>query len=497
MDGWGLNPDTASNAIAQARTPFVDGLYETYPNTVLTTHGTAVGLPGGQMGNSEVGHMNLGAGRVVNQELLRISLAVKSGEFFLEPALTDAFRYAAENGKRVHFIGLVSDGGVHSHIDHLKALITLADRAGVPAFIHAFTDGRDTDPRTGLGFVRDLTGFCAPTTTRLASLIGRYYGMDRDKRWPRIKLAYDLLVHGTGEATTDLAESVARSYEAGVTDEFIRPLSVRRDGAPLAVLENGDVVICFNFRTDRCRQLTEVLTQRDMPAEGMHTMDLYYVTMTRYDDSYSGVRIVYDNEVLKQTLGEVIAAHGLSQLRIAETEKYPHVTFFFSGGREEPFSRETRVMVPSPKVATYDLQPEMSAFEVRDAAVAQIRENRPDFMCLNFANTDMVGHTGVFQAAIKAAETVDACVRDVVTACLENGYTVLLTADHGNADQMVNPDGSPHTAHTLNPVPLFVISGNYRGPVREGKLADIAPTLLRIMGLDIPGAMTGKVLIDL
>lgn len=497
MDGWGINPDDRVNAISRADTPFVDSLYQSHPNATLRTHGTSVGLPDGQMGNSEVGHMNLGAGRVVYQELLRINNAIESGEFFREKALLDAFAHANEQSVKVHFCGLVSDGGVHAHIDHLKALVKMAEANDVPSsFVHVFTDGRDTDPRSGLAYVKDLQEFCAPTPTRIASLIGRYYAMDRDKRWPRIKLAYNLLVKGQGEPTDDIVEAIRNSYAGGVTDEFIHPVSVVADDQPIGRIEPNDVVIFFNFRTDRCRQLTEVLTQTDLEDQDMETLPLYFVTMTRYDEHYKGIHVVYDKEVLADTLGDVLARNGRTQLRIAETEKYPHVTFFFSGGREDAFDGEERLMIPSPKVATYDLQPEMSAYGVRDAAVRYIEENAPDFMCLNFANTDMVGHTGVFQAAMKAAETVDACVMAVVEACLKQDYTIFLTADHGNADMMVNPDGSPNTAHTMNLVPLFVISNDYHGKVKNGKLADLAPTILRIMGLRIPDVMTGDQLLE-
>ncbi|MCP4120676.1 MAG: 2,3-bisphosphoglycerate-independent phosphoglycerate mutase [Bacteroidetes bacterium] len=496
MDGWGINPHPAVNAISQADTPFVDSLYTDYPNSTLKTHGENVGLPGGQMGNSEVGHMNLGAGRIVYQDFLKINNAVRDGNFHKEKVLKEAFEYARSNNRSVHLMGLVSDGGVHSHIEHVKALVKMADEADAGTFIHVFTDGRDTDPRSGIGFVKELDAFCEGTTSRIASLIGRYYGMDRDKRWERIKLAYDLLLDGKGKATSSIISAVEESYENGVTDEFILPIVVKEKEEAIGSIKEGDVVICFNFRTDRCRQITEVLTQQDMPSAGMETKDLYYVTMTRYDESYSGVRVVYDKEVLRGTIGEVVAENGLTQLRIAETEKYPHVTFFFSGGREDFFNGEDRIMISSPKVATYDLQPEMSAPKVRDAVIDRVLNEQPDFICLNFANTDMVGHTGDFQAAMKAAKTVDGCVKEVVTACLQKDYTILLTADHGNADMMINPDGSPNTAHTKNLVPLFVISNDYRGPVTDGKLADLAPTLLTIMGLPVPTIMDGKILTE-
>jgi len=496
MDGWGINPHPAVNAISQANTPFVDSLYKDYPNSTLKTHGENVGLPHGQMGNSEVGHMNLGAGRIVYQDFLKINNAIRSGEFHQEKVLLEAFDFANKENKKVHLMGLVSDGGVHSHIEHVKALVEMADKSGTETFIHVFTDGRDTDPHSGIGSVKELDDFCANTTSRIASLVGRYYAMDRDKRWPRIKLAYDLMLKGVGKATTSIVEAVQESYDDDITDEFIKPIIVTDNDQPVALIEEGDVVICFNFRTDRCRQITEVLTQSDMEDEGMKTLDLYYVTMTRYDESYTDVRVVYDKKVLKETIGEIVSAHERTQLRIAETEKYPHVTFFFSGGREDLFEGEDRIMIPSPKVATYDMQPEMSAPKVRDAVIEKISTVQPDFICLNFANTDMVGHTGDFSAAMKAAETVDGCVKEVISACLEKDYTVLLTADHGNADMMINPDGSPNTAHTKNLVPLFVVSNDYRGTVKDGKLADLAPTLLKIMDLPIPASMDGELLTE-
>ena len=496
MDGWGINDDSSVDAIAQANTPYVDSLYTDYPNTTLITYGEQVGLPSGQMGNSEVGHMNLGAGRIVYQDFLKINNAIKEGSFYKEQTLIDAFTYAKVNQKKVHFIGLVSDGGVHSHIDHIKALVEMADDQGIQdSFIHVITDGRDTDPEGGLQYLQSLQSFCSTSNTKIASLIGRYYAMDRDKRWQRIKLAYDLYVSGKGKRFSSVQEAIQKSYDENITDEFIKPVIFEENGELVAKITPHDVVICFNFRTDRCRQITEVLTQHNHIAFDMQTLPLYYVTMTRYDEQFKNIHVVYDKEALQSTMGEVLANGGLSQLRIAETEKYPHVSFFFSGGREVPFKGEERVLINSPKVATYDLQPEMSAYLVRDKVIEKINTNQPDFICLNFANTDMVGHTGDFNAAIKAAETVDSCVKDVINCCLQHDYTVFLTADHGNADKMVNEDGSPNTAHTKNLVPLFVISNEFKGHLHGGKLADIAPSILKIMGLEIPPSMTGEILL--
>ena len=496
LDGWGISPDPGVSAIARAHTPFVDSLYERYPHATLLTDGMNVGLPEGQMGNSEVGHMNLGAGRVVYQDLARINLAVREGRLKEEPVLKEAFAYALENDKAVHFLGLLSDGGVHSHIDHLKGLIAAAQAQGVPrAFVHAFTDGRDVDPKSGRGFLSDLVGFCQDKPCRLASVVGRYYAMDRDKRWERVKLAYDLLVHGTGTPATDAVAAVEASYREGVTDEFIKPIAVTdAAGTPLARIADGDVVVFFNFRTDRGRQLTMALSQQAFHEYNMHPLQLYYVTLTNYDDTFKGVHVVYDKEHIKDTLGEVLSRAGKRQIRIAETEKYPHVTFFFNGGREEPFEGEQRILCPSPKVATYDLKPEMSAFEVRDAIVAELKKETADFVCLNFANPDMVGHTGSMPAAIKACETVDACAREVIETGLAHGYTTLVIADHGNCDTMVNPDGSPNTAHTTNPVPLILVDPD-RKAIHPGVLGDIAPTILELMGLPKPGAMTCKSLL--
>jgi 2,3-bisphosphoglycerate-independent phosphoglycerate mutase len=494
MDGWGLGQVPAADAIQNAQVPFVKSLYSLYPNTTLTTCGEAVGLPDGQMGNSEVGHLNLGAGRIVYQELQRIHVAVRTGEFAANKTLNEAIAYAKNNQKTLHLIGLVSDGGVHSHTQHLKAITQLCKSNDFHQVrIHAFTDGRDTDPKSGLGYLTDLQQYLQQTTGVIASVTGRYYAMDRDKRWERVKLAYDALVHGTGEQTADVLQAVAASYQKNVTDEFLQPIinSQVTDGT----IREGDAVICFNFRTDRCREITQVLTQQDMPEFGMKKLNLHYTTMTEYDKTYQNVHVIFETDNLTKTLGEVLEQHGKKQIRIAETEKYPHVSFFFSGGREQPFEGEKRIMIPSPKVATYDLKPEMSALEVTDAIVPEIENETADFICLNYANADMVGHTGVFSAAIKAVETVDACVKRVVTAALDHGYTVFLTADHGNADYMINEDGTPNTAHTLNPVPLFVIDKDWSGTVKPGKLGDIAPTILSMMQLPIPGEMTGEVLI--
>jgi 2,3-bisphosphoglycerate-independent phosphoglycerate mutase len=497
MDGWGLGKVKAADAIQNARVPFVTSLYSRFPNTTLVTCGEDVGLPEGQMGNSEVGHLNLGAGRIVYQELQRIHVAVRSGELASNPTLLETMAYARDNGKALHLIGLVSDGGVHSHIDHVKALAEICKKQGVNrVFVHAFTDGRDTDPKSGLGFIRTLRDALAQSTGQIASVTGRYYAMDRDKRWERVKLAYDALVHGVGTKTTDPLEAIEASYAENISDEFIKPIiCTGADGKPLATIQDGDAVVCFNFRTDRCREITQVLTQEAFQEYNMHPLGLRYVTMTEYDKTYRNVGVIFRNDNLEKTLGEVLEENGLQQIRIAETEKYPHVTFFFSGGREKEFTGEKRIMVPSPKVATYDLQPEMSAIELTDAIIPEINAKTAHFICLNYANADMVGHTGDFQAAIKAVETVDRCVERVVTAALENGYAVFLTADHGNADYMINEDGSPNTAHTLNPVPLFVIDADWKGTVKAGKLGDIAPSILKIMGLPIPKEMTGNVLV--
>jgi 2,3-bisphosphoglycerate-independent phosphoglycerate mutase len=494
MDGWGLGKIKKSDAIQHAYVPFVTGLYKQYPNSTLMTCGEAVGLPEGQMGNSEVGHHNLGAGRVVYQELQRINVSIRENEFQKNEALLKAIHYARDHQKTLHLIGLVSDGGVHSHINHLKAILSTCKEQGLTdVLVHAFTDGRDTDPKSGIRFIQELLNHMGETVGNLATITGRYYAMDRDKRWERVKIAYDAMVYGTGLKSDQLISSMNESYEHGVTDEFIKP--VINNKIRNASIRNGDAVICFNFRTDRCREISEVLTQTDHPDFGMKKLDIEYTTMTQYDQQFRNVSVMFENDDLKNTLGEVLSKHGKSQLRIAETEKYPHVSFFFSGGREQPFQGESRIMIPSPKVSTYDLQPEMSAEAVTDAVVKSIENDQPDFICLNFANADMVGHTGVWDAVIKAVETVDGCVNRVVTSALEKDYCIFLTADHGNADYEINEDGTPNTAHTLNPVPLFIIDKEWKGVVKNGKLADIAPTILTMMQLPIPEEMKGTILI--
>ena len=491
MDGWGLGKVKSSDAIQHANTPFVSSLYAKYPNTTLVTCGEEVGLPDGQMGNSEVGHLNLGAGRIVYQELQRINVAIRTGEFENNEVLLKAIRYAKENSKPLHLMGLVSNGGVHSHINHLKALTSLCANEGLQnVLIHAFTDGRDTDPKSGLGFLTELAEHLKNTVGNIATVTGRYYAMDRDKRWERVKLAYDAMVHGSGLKAGDVLEAVKNSYAAGVTDEFIKPII----NSSFKGIKEDDAVICFNFRTDRCREITQVLTQTDMADAGMKKLDLQYTTMTQYDHSFKNVNVVFENDDLKNTLGEILQQNKRTQIRIAETEKYPHVTFFFSGGREVPFEGERRIMMPSPKVATYDLQPEMSAYEVTEAILPELKNKSADFFCLNYANADMVGHTGVWNAVIKAVETVDSCVEKVVIAALENDYAVFLTADHGNADYEINENGTPNTAHTLNLVPFFIIDNNWHGTVSPGKLGDIAPTILTMMNLPIPNEMKGTIL---
>jgi len=498
MDGWGLGKVASADAIQHAKTPFVSSLYTKYPNTTLTTCGEVVGLPEGQMGNSEVGHLNLGAGRIVYQELQRINVAVRDGSFVKNEALLHSIRLAKKNQRPLHLIGLVSDGGVHSHINHLKAIVDVCKTEKLnDVFVHAFTDGRDTDPKSGLGFIKDLQSHLNKTVGKIASVSGRYYAMDRDKRWERVKLAYDALVNGEGEKATNAVQAIENSYKKNITDEFIKPCVIVDEAQqPLAKIQNGDVVVCFNFRTDRCREITQVLTQIDQPDFGMKKLSLDYTTMTEYDHSFKNIHIVFSNDNLNNTLGEILEKHNLKQIRIAETEKYPHVTFFFSGGREIPFEGEKRILIPSPKVATYDLKPEMSAYEVTNALLPEIKNKTADFICLNYANADMVGHTGVWEAAIKAIETVDSCVEKVVTAGLENGYTSFVTADHGNSDYMINGDGTPNTAHTLNPVPFFIIDNEWKDKIRPGKLGDVAPTILTIMDIEIPKEMTGEILID-
>ncbi|MEY4038770.1 MAG: hypothetical protein RIR67_1082 [Bacteroidota bacterium] len=496
LDGWGKSPDPKVSAIDNANVPFINSLYTKYPNAQLRTDGLNVGLPEGQMGNSEVGHMNLGAGRIVYQDLAKINLAVANKTLAKEQVLIDAFNYAKANNKKVHFLGLVSDGGVHSHTSHLRGLIDASQEYGLDkVFIHAFTDGRDVDPKSGKKYIQDLQDYIAPTPVKIASVVGRYYAMDRDKRWERVKLAYDLVVHGTGTATKDIVTSIATSYGNDVTDEFIQPLvAVDANEKPLAIIEEDDVVIFFNFRTDRGRELTEALSQQDFHEQNMHKLNLYYVTLTNYDETYQNVKVVYNKDNITETLGEVLEKANKKQIRIAETEKYPHVTFFFSGGRETPFEGESRILRNSPKVATYDLQPEMSAYELKDALVPELHKGEVDFVCLNFANGDMVGHTGIMEAAIKACEAVDVCVKEVVEAALANDYTTIIIADHGNCETMINPDGSPNTAHTTNPVPIILVDKDLK-KINNGVLGDIAPTILELMGVAQPAAMTSHSLL--
>lgn len=491
LDGWGKSPDPKVSAIDNANVPFINSLYTKYPSAQLRTDGLNVGLPEGQMGNSEVGHMNLGAGRIVYQDLAKINLAVANKTLAKEQVLIDAFTYAKENNKKVHFLGLVSDGGVHSHTSHLRGLIDASQEYGLDkVFIHAFTDGRDVDPKSGKEYIQDLQNYIKNTPVKIASIIGRYYAMDRDKRWERVKLAYDLVVNGTGTKAIDPVAAVNASYQADVTDEFIAPVAiVDSSNEPIATIEKDDVVIFFNFRTDRGRELTEALSQKDFHEQNMHKLQLYYVTLTNYDETYENVKVVYNKDNITETLGEVLEKANKKQIRIAETEKYPHVTFFFSGGQETPFKGESRILRNSPKVATYDLQPEMSAYELKDALVPELNKGEVDFVCLNFANGDMVGHTGIMSAAIKACEAVDACVKEVVEVALANDYTTIIIADHGNCETMINPDGSPNTAHTTNPVPIILVDKDLK-TIHDGVLGDIAPTILALMGIEQPAAMT-------
>ena len=491
LDGWGKSPDPKVSAIDNANVPFINSLYKNYPSAQLRTDGLNVGLPEGQMGNSEVGHMNLGAGRIVYQDLAKINLAVAHQTLAKEQVLVDAFTYAKENNKKVHFLGLVSDGGVHSHTSHLRGLIDASQEYGLDqVYVHAFTDGRDVDPKSGAKYIHDLEEHIKDTPVKIASIIGRYYAMDRDKRWERVKLAYDLVVNGTGTPSQNAVASVLDSYAHDVTDEFIAPIvMVDEEQKPLATIVEGDVVIFFNFRTDRGRELTEALSQHDFHEQNMHKLNLYYVTLTNYDETYQNVKVVYNKDNITETLGEVLEKAGKTQIRIAETEKYPHVTFFFSGGRETPFDGESRILRNSPKVATYDLQPEMSAYELTAALVPELNKGDVDFVCLNFANGDMVGHTGIMSAAIKACEAVDACAKQVIEAALANDYTTIVIADHGNCETMINPDGSPNTAHTTNPVPIILVDKDLKN-IQNGVLGDIAPTILELMGIPQPNAMT-------
>lgn len=497
LDGWGIGNKDQADVICNTPTPYWDALLNTYPHSQLQASGENVGLPDGQMGNSEVGHLNIGAGRVVFQDLVKINNACKTNSILDNPEITRAYTYAKEKGKQLHFMGLVSDGGVHSSLNHLFNLIEIAERYGIErSFVHCFMDGRDTDPRSGIGFIEQLEAHMADHGGTIASIIGRYYAMDRDKRWERVREAYDLLVHGKGEAFTDMLKAMQASYDAGVTDEFIKPIvHVDATGKPLATIEEGDVVIFFNYRNDRAKELTIVLTQQDMPEHGMRTLPLEYYTMTPYDDTFKGLHILFDKENVQNTLGEIVSKAGLRQLRIAETEKYAHVTFFFSGGRESAFDLEERILIPSPKVATYDLKPEMSAYEVADALTKAIESERFDYITVNFANGDMVGHTGVYTAIEKAVKAVDACLSKVVEAGKAHGYDIVLIADHGNADNAVNPDGSVNTAHSLNPVPFVYVSDNTSATVDDGILADVAPSICHILGIQQPADMTGHNLI--
>lgn len=495
LDGWGYGDKTKSDAIFNANTPFFDSCLTKYPNTTLKTFGENVGLPEGQMGNSEVGHLNIGAGRIVYQDFAKINKALKENTIDQNPTLLAAFKHAKKNKSNVHFMGLVSNGGIHSHQNHLYRLCELANQQQVKSYVHAFTDGRDCDPKSGLNFIKQLENRLKNTDCELTSVIGRYYAMDRDNRWERIKLAYDLMVNGLGEKSNNLTESIAASYQNGITDEFIKPIiKVGNNGNPVTTIKENDVVVCFNFRTDRCREITIALTQIDIHEHNMHTIPLHYVTMTNYDKTFKDVNVMYDKDNLTNTLGEVLEQYHKTQVRIAETEKYPHVTFFFSGGREEPFVGEKRIMANSPKVPTYDLQPEMSAEEVTIKIINEIKTEQPDFICLNFANPDMVGHTGVYDAIVKAVEKVDSCTEQIVNCGLKNDYSFIIIADHGNADVAINPDGTPNTAHSTNLVPCILIDNNYI-EIKDGKLGDIAPTILKLMGIPQPKEMTGEILI--
>ena len=498
LDGWGHGDKTKSDAIYNAKTPFVDSLYKKYAHSTLITSGEEVGLPDGQMGNSEVGHLNIGAGRVVYQDLVKINLAVKDGSLYKNKVIVDALKYAKAEGKAVHYLGLVSEGRVHSSQAHLHALCDMAKKFEVEDVnVHAFTDGRDVDPKSGLGYIADLEKHLKTSAGRIASITGRYYAMDRDKRWERVAKAYNVMVKGEGAKSQDPVASMQASYEAGITDEFVEPISmVDNSGNPVGLIKEGDVVLCFNYRTDRCREITEVLSQQNFLDEGMKTIPLHYVTMTKYNEAFKNVNIAYEKDNLTNTMGEVLEGAGKSQIRIAETEKYPHVTFFFSGGREQEFEGEKRLIASSPKVATYDLQPEMSAPEVTDKITAELAKGKVDFVCLNFANPDMVGHTGIYDAVVKAVETVDSCVKRVVETGLKKDYSFVIIADHGNADFVINPDGSPNTAHTTNPVPCILIDDTYQN-IKPGKLGDLAPTILKMMNVDIPNDMTGNIIVDI
>ena len=498
LDGWGIGNGTKSDVISTLKPAYITAMTEKYPHAQLRTDGENVGLPNGQMGNSEVGHLNIGAGRVVYQDLVKINRACADNSIFQNEEIVKAFEYAKANGVNVHFMGLTSDGGVHSSIEHLYKLAEISKHYGIEnTFVHCFMDGRDTDPKSGKGFIADVEANLAKSTGKIASIVGRYYAMDRDKRWERVKVAYDLLVNGVGDAATDMVEAMQRSYDEGITDEFVKPIvRIDENGEVIGRIKPNDLVIFFNYRNDRAKEITIVLTQQDMPEEGMHTLPLYYCCMTPYDAKFEGLHILFDKENVRNTIGEYVSSLGLSQLRIAETEKYAHVTFFLNGGRETEFENESRILVASPKVATYDLQPEMSAYEVKDKLVVALGEQKFDFICLNFANGDMVGHTGIYEAIEKAVKAVDECVADVVEAAKANGYEVVMIADHGNADNAVNEDGTPNTAHSLNPVPIVVVSDRVKS-VKDGILADVAPTVLKLMGLEQPKEMTGEALVEL
>ena len=498
LDGWGIGNGTKSDVISTMKPAYISAMTEAYPHAQLRTDGENVGLPNGQMGNSEVGHLNIGAGRVVYQDLVKINRACADNSIFQNEEIVKAFEYAKANGVNVHFMGLTSDGGVHSSIEHLYKLAEISKHYGIEnTFVHCFMDGRDTDPKSGKGFIADVEANLAKSTGKIASIIGRYYAMDRDKRWERVKIAYDCLVNGVGEASSDMVEAMQRSYDEGVTDEFVKPIvRIDENGEVIGRIKPNDLVIFYNYRNDRAKEITIVLTQQDMPEEGMHTMPLYYCCMTPYDAKFEGLHILFDKENVRNTIGEYVSSLGLSQLRIAETEKYAHVTFFLNGGRETEFENESRILVASPKVATYDLQPEMSAYEVKDKLVEALGTQKFDFICLNFANGDMVGHTGIYEAIEKAVKAVDECVSEVVEAAKANGYEVVMIADHGNADNAVNEDGSPNTAHSLNPVPIVVVSDRV-AKVEDGILADVAPTVLKLMGLEQPAEMTGKALVEM
>jgi 2,3-bisphosphoglycerate-independent phosphoglycerate mutase len=496
LDGWGIGDKSKGDVIFSTPTPNMDSITSKYPHAQLLTSGENVGLPDGQMGNSEVGHLNIGAGRVLYQDLVKINKEIRENTISKNPQLVKAFTYAKENKKSVHFIGLIGDGGVHAMSSHLVKLCELTKDYGLTnVYVHALTDGRDTDPKSGLGFMKELVGNIKNTPAKIATLIGRYYSMDRDKRWDRVKLGYDLMVNGVGKKASDPVKAIEESYAEEVTDEFIKPVVFVNDkGEALGKIQPNDVVICFNFRTDRLRQVTTVLSQQDMPEHGMKTLPLQYYTMTRYDDTFKNVNIIYDKDNVTNTMGEIVSKAGLKQLRIAETEKYAHVTFFFSGGREEKFEGEERILISSPKVATYDLQPEMGAPEIKEKVIAELKKQKFDFIALNFANGDMVGHTGVYSAIQTAVKTVDACVGEVIKTVVENGYEAMIIADHGNADNAVNEDGSANTAHSLNPVPCIIVSDRFKS-VKNGILADVAPTLLSMIGLQVPADMRGKVLV--